>query len=191
MTISEPRSEPGTHRTSTGPSGRKLLRDRRYLGDHQSTMALIRRRRITYWGSGGIMVEGTEKWFTRFVTIWSGQAASLIGSQLVQFALVWYLTIQTGSATVLAIASVAAMLPQILLSPIAGAYVDRWKRRHVMIAADAFIATSTFVLIVLFALGYVQIWHIIRCACSSGHASAHSTGPPARQRPPCWSRRSI
>jgi DHA3 family macrolide efflux protein-like MFS transporter len=101
-----------------------------------------------------------EKWFKRFATIWAGQAASLVGSQLVQFALVWYLTIQTGSATVLAIASVAAMLPQILLSPIAGAYVDRWKRRHVMIAADAFIAASTFVLIVLFALGYVQIWQI-------------------------------
>ena len=101
-----------------------------------------------------------EKWFKRFATIWAGQAASLVGSQLVQFALVWYLTIQTGSATILAIASVAAMLPQILLSPIAGAYVDRWKRRHVMIAADAFIATSTFVLIVLFALGYAQIWHI-------------------------------
>jgi DHA3 family macrolide efflux protein-like MFS transporter len=101
-----------------------------------------------------------EKWFKRFATIWAGQAASLIGSQLVQFALVWYLTIQTGSATVLAIASVAAMLPQILLSPIAGAYVDRWKRRHVMIAADALIAASTFVLIVLFALGYVEIWQI-------------------------------
>lgn len=101
-----------------------------------------------------------ERWFKRFATIWAGQAASLIGSQLVQFALVWYLTIQTGSATVLAIASVAAMLPQIILSPIAGAYVDRWKRRHVMIAADALIAASTFVLIVLFALGYVQIWQI-------------------------------
>jgi MFS transporter, DHA3 family, macrolide efflux protein len=106
------------------------------------------------------MSEVKEKWFGRFVTIWSGQAASLIGSQLVQFALVWYLTIQTGSATVLAIASAAAMLPQILLSPIAGAYVDRWKRRYVMIAADAFIAMTTLVLIVLFALGHIQIWHV-------------------------------
>ena len=106
------------------------------------------------------MVEPKEKWFRRFITIWSGQAASLIGSQLAQFALVWYLTIQTGSATVLAIASVAAILPQIFLSPIAGAYVDRWKRRHVMIVADALIAATTFVLIVLFALGYVEIWHI-------------------------------
>jgi DHA3 family macrolide efflux protein-like MFS transporter len=102
-----------------------------------------------------------EKWLRRFVIIWSGQAASLIGSQLVQFALVWYLTIQTGSATILAIASVAAILPQILLSPIAGAYVDRWKRRHVMIAADALIAMSTFLLILLFALGIAQIWHIV------------------------------
>jgi MFS transporter, DHA3 family, macrolide efflux protein len=95
----------------------------------------------------------------RFVTIWSGQASSLIGSQLVQFALVWYLTIQTGSATVLAIASMAAIVPQIFLTPIAGTYVDRWRRRHVMIAADACIAASTFVLIILFILG-VEVWEI-------------------------------
>jgi MFS transporter, DHA3 family, macrolide efflux protein len=106
------------------------------------------------------MGETKEKWFKRFATIWVGQASSLIGSQLAQFALVWYLTIRTGSATVLAIASVAAILPQIFLSPIAGAYVDRWKRRHVMIVADALIAASTFVLIVLFVLGYAEIWHI-------------------------------
>ncbi len=106
------------------------------------------------------MVEANEKWFKRFFTIWAGQASSLIGSQLVQFALVWWLTIQTGSATVLAIASVAAMVPQIILSPIAGTYVDRWKRRHVMIAADALIALTTFSLIILFVLGYVEIWHI-------------------------------
>ena len=106
------------------------------------------------------MFDVKEKWFKRFITIWAGQSSSLIGSQLVQFALVWYLTLQTGSATVLALASVAAIVPQIILTPIAGTYVDRWKRRHVMIAADGFIAICTFVLIVLFALGYVQLWHI-------------------------------
>lgn len=104
--------------------------------------------------------EVKERWLRRFIAIWAGQSSSLVGSQLVQFALVWYLTIQTGSATILAIASVAAIVPQIFLSPIAGAYVDRWKRRHVMIASDALIAASTFVLIMLFALGYAEIWHI-------------------------------
>jgi DHA3 family macrolide efflux protein-like MFS transporter len=101
-----------------------------------------------------------ERWFGRFIAIWTGQAFSLFGSQLVQFALVWYLTIETGSATVLAIATMAAMVPQIILSPIAGAYVDRWKRRIVMIVADGLVAVSTLVLVILFALGIVEIWEI-------------------------------
>ncbi len=79
---------------------------------------------------------------------------------MVQFALVWYLTIETGSATVLAVATMAAMLPHILLSPVAGAYVDRWKRRNVMIVADGLVAISTLALVILFALGIVEIWEI-------------------------------
>ena len=49
-------------------------------------------------------VKDGKRWKAPFFTIWSGQALSLLGSQLVQFALIWYLTIQTGSATVLAAA---------------------------------------------------------------------------------------
>ena len=79
-------------------------------------------------------------WQRRFFTIWMGQAFSLFGSQLVQFALVWWLTQSTGSAKVLAMASLAGILPQIFLSPFAGALVDRWNRRKVMIAADTGIA---------------------------------------------------
>ncbi|HSV42044.1 MAG TPA: MFS transporter [Methanomassiliicoccales archaeon] len=101
------------------------------------------------------------QWLGRFMAIWSGQALSLIGSQLVQFALIWYLTIQTGSATVLALAAAAGLLPAIIVTPFAGAYVDRWKRRHVMIAADGLTALSTVVLVVLFASGMVEIWHIV------------------------------
>ena len=96
----------------------------------------------------------------RFFVIWGAQACSLIGSALVQFALVWWLTIETGSATVLAFAMMMAMIPQILLGPFAGALVDRWNRRHVMIWADASIALVTVVLIVLFATDLVQVWQI-------------------------------
>ena len=46
-----------------------------------------------------------QSWKTTFFTIWGGQALSILGSQLVQFALIWYLTVTTGSATVLATAS--------------------------------------------------------------------------------------
>ncbi|MEW5829003.1 MAG: MFS transporter, partial [Chloroflexota bacterium] len=93
-------------------------------------------------------------------TIWGGQAFSLVGSSLVQFALVWWLTQQTGSATILATASLVALLPQIVLGPFVGALVDRWNRRAIMIVADTAIAAATVVLILLFATGVVQVWHI-------------------------------
>ena len=99
-------------------------------------------------------------WKVSFFTIWVGQALSLLGSSLVQFALIWYLTTETGSATVLTTATLVAMLPQVLLGPIAGTIVDRSNRKRLMIAADTGIALATLVLAALFALGWVQIWHI-------------------------------
>ena len=77
-----------------------------------------------------------------------------------QFALVWWLTETTGSATVLAFASIVAVLPRVFLGPIAGALVDRWNRRLVMMVADSVIALAVVVLAVLYALDAVQIWHI-------------------------------
>lgn len=102
----------------------------------------------------------TAGWVTPFFTIWIGQAFSLLGSQLVQFALVWWLTQTTGSATVLATASLAGYLPQVLLGPLMGTLVDRGNRRRIMIAADSMIALATLGLYVLFATGLEQIWHI-------------------------------
>ncbi len=99
-------------------------------------------------------------WAARFFTIWTGQAVSLLGSSLVQFALVWYLTKETGSATVLATATLAALLPQIVLGPFIGALVDRWSRRIIMIVADSSIAVATLGLVWLFASGRIEVWHI-------------------------------
>ncbi len=115
------------------------------------------------------MTSDTEKslpqnWAPRFFTIWTGQAFSLFGSALVQFALVWWLTRETGSATVLATATLVALLPQIVLGPFAGALVDRWSRRIIMIVADTSIALATLLLFYLFASDQVQIWHIYAIA---------------------------
>jgi DHA3 family macrolide efflux protein-like MFS transporter len=104
--------------------------------------------------------EANDRPLAPFLTIWTGQVFSLLGSNLVQFALIWWLTQETGSATVLAIASTMAFLPQIFLSPFAGALVDRWSRRAVMIAADGMIALATLVLAGLFALDAATVWHI-------------------------------
>lgn len=101
-----------------------------------------------------------KNWAARFFTIWTGQAFSLFGSALVQFALIWWLTQKSGSATVLAIATLVGMLPQIVLGPFAGALVDRWNRRLIMIVADATIAVFSLLLAWLFITGQVQIWHV-------------------------------
>jgi DHA3 family macrolide efflux protein-like MFS transporter len=101
-----------------------------------------------------------SNWKLPFFTIWVGQAFSLIGSGLVQFALVWWLTTTTGSATVLATATLAAILPGVVLGPFAGALVDRWNRRVVMMLADSFIALATLGLAALYAAGAMQIWHV-------------------------------
>ncbi len=102
----------------------------------------------------------SRRWATPFFTIWTGQAFSLLGSQLVQFALIWWLTKTTGSATVLATASLAGLLPQVVLGPIIGTLVDRWNRRLTMILADGAIALATFGLALLFLSGRVEIWHV-------------------------------
>jgi DHA3 family macrolide efflux protein-like MFS transporter len=99
-------------------------------------------------------------WGRRFFTIWTGQAFSLLGSQLVSFAVIWWLTQTTGSATVLATASLVGLIPQVVLGPLTGALVDRWNRRLTMIFADASIALATIGLAVLFALGHVQVWQV-------------------------------
>ena len=122
--------------------------------------------------------DGTP-WKARFFTIWGGQAVSILGSQLVQFALIWHLTVKTGSATVLAIATLVGMLPAVVLGPFIGTLVDRWNRRWIMIFADGIISMATIVLAVLFALNAAAVWHIyvvmfIRSLAGSFHGNAMS-----------------
>jgi len=106
------------------------------------------------------MPKERRHWKTRFFTIWTGQQFSLIGSQLVQFALVWWLTKTTGSATVLATATLVAIIPQVLIGPFAGPLIDRFSRRNVMIIADGGIALASAALAYLFFAGIAQVWHI-------------------------------
>lgn len=112
-----------------------------------------------------------------FFTLWVGQMFSLLGSQLVQFALIWWLTQETGSATVLAIASIVGLVPQVALGPFVGPLVDRWNRRHTMILADAVVALATLILALLFWSGAVEFWHIyailfVRALGSTFHGAA-------------------
>jgi DHA3 family macrolide efflux protein-like MFS transporter len=99
-------------------------------------------------------------WKRLFIPFWVSQILSIFGSALVQFTLVWWLTQETGSATVLATATLVGLLPTIIVMPFAGAIVDRLNRKTVIIFSDALIALATLGLGALFFLEKVQVWHI-------------------------------
>jgi len=101
-----------------------------------------------------------KSWAAPFFTIWTGQAISLLGSQMVQFAIIWWLTRTTGSAIVLTTASLVGLLPMVVLGPFVGALVDRWNRRKILLIADTGIALVTLLLAYIFFMGWIQIWMV-------------------------------
>ncbi|MHA1475188.1 MAG: MFS transporter [Promethearchaeota archaeon] len=105
--------------------------------------------------------EEPKKNFLGFVGILSSQYISLIGSQIVSFAVIWYLTITTGSTLILSLATFANLVPMIIVSPIAGVIADKFSKNFILIFTDALQAVATLGLIILFYLGIFQIWQII------------------------------
>ncbi|MBX3010279.1 MAG: MFS transporter [Caldilineaceae bacterium] len=101
-----------------------------------------------------------SSWQRFFFIFWGAQAISLIGSNLAQFAITWWITKATGSATVLATATLFAVLPSVLLGPLAGVLVDRWNRRAIIMVADSVGAVGAAILMWLFWADAIQIWHL-------------------------------
>jgi len=102
-----------------------------------------------------------NNWKLKFLVIWSGQAISILTSAVLQMALIWHLTITTGSALVLSLASVAGFLPMALLGSFAGAFVDRWNRKLTMIIADLFIATISLSLVIYTLFAELPFWLVM------------------------------
>lgn len=99
-----------------------------------------------------------NRWKRNFFIIISGQTISLIGSAAVQFSLIWWITSETSSALMLSFAGLAAFLPQLVLGPFAGVWVDRLKRKTVIIGADLFIAFAAAVFALMFLFGSPPYW---------------------------------
>lgn len=115
-----------------------------------------------------------ENWKRTFAFIWSGQLISILSSSVVGYAIIFWMSLETGSPEVLALATMSGMLPQALLGLFIGVYIDRWDRKRTMIYADGFIALCTLLLAVLFYLGVAEIWHIyLLLACRSIGSAFH------------------
>ena len=124
-----------------------------------------------------------NNWKKVFAIIWTGQFFSILTSSIVNFAIILWLSFETKSAEVLAFAAIAAMLPQSVLGLFAGIFVDRWKRKRVMIMADSFIAFCTLILAVLFYLDVAKLGHVyillaLRSVGSAFHMPAMQASVP-------------
>ena len=95
-----------------------------------------------------------------FSVIWLGQLVSSLGSGLTAFALPVWIYQRTGSAEAFGLLFFAATVPAVLLSPFAGALVDRWDRRKVLIATDALAALATLAIAGLLYTGRFEVWHL-------------------------------
>ncbi|HLS94846.1 MAG TPA: MFS transporter [Sphingobacterium sp.] len=98
-----------------------------------------------------------ENWKKKFLVIWVGQFISLMTSSAVNFAIIIWLSIEHGSAEVLAYGAIAGMLPAAVIGPFAGIYIDRWNRKKTMMFADGFVALCTLVMSISFYLGYESL----------------------------------
>lgn len=123
------------------------------------------------------------QWKKTFAFIFSGQIFSILTSAMVQFSIIWHLTATTGSAAVLMLAGLAGFLPQALLGPFIGVWLDRWNRKLTMIAADSAIALTSLILGAYYLWGEPSLWIVyaillIRSAASSFHAPSFQAAIP-------------
>lgn len=134
--------------------------------------------------TGGIdMTTETKFWKKKYFTMLAGQSVSLITSGILQMSIIFYLTAKTNSAMVLSIATLMGFLPQAVIGPFAGTFVDRHSRKGVMIGADLMIAATGGFLAVVSIFMELPIWLImlvlfVRSIGNAFHSPASSAVTP-------------
>lgn len=99
-----------------------------------------------------------NNWKRNIILFMSSQTISLFGSALVQYAIMWYITLTTESGLMMTLYIICGFIPTFLLSPFAGVWADRYNRKYLILIADAMIAIVTLILAITFLLGYDATW---------------------------------
>lgn len=102
-----------------------------------------------------------ENWKKNTILFLASQTISLFGSSLVQFAITWYIALETQSGIMMTLSIISGFVPNIILSPFAGVWADRYNRKILIVVSDAVIAFSTLVMAILFLMGHGSVWILI------------------------------
>ena len=97
-------------------------------------------------------------WKKNFSLFIMSQAMSIFGSSLVQYAIMWYITLETKSGIMMTAYIICGFLPTLFLSPFAGVWADRFNRKALILISDSLIAFVTLLLAILFLTGYKAVW---------------------------------
>jgi len=95
-----------------------------------------------------------------FTIVWLGQIVSLLGTSMTGFAMTIWAYEKTGSATALALVGFFFVTPMLLVSPVAGAFVDRHNRKLMMMLSDLASGIATLIILILYASSRLEIWHL-------------------------------
>lgn len=112
-----------------------------------------------------------KKWKSQFIVVALGQAISMLGSQGVQFALIWWLAEKTSSPLMLGISGIVAYLPMSLFSPIAGIAADRYNRKFISIFSDMTMGMIALIYAVLLFFLDLPVWTVFVMLCVRGIGS--------------------
>lgn len=109
---------------------------------------------------------------TGFTVVWLGQLVSLLGSAMTAFAIAIWAWQETGQATALALVGFFTFGPTVLLSPLAGALVDRLNRKLMMMLSDLGSGLATVAMLVLLTTGALELWHLYLLGAWAGAFNA-------------------
>lgn len=112
-----------------------------------------------------------KKWKSQFIVVALGQAISMLGSQGVQFALIWWLAEKTSSPLMLGISGIVAYLPMSLFSPIAGIAADRYNRKFISIFSDMTMGMIALIYALLLFFLDLPVWTVFVMLCVRGIGS--------------------
>lgn len=129
------------------------------------------------------LIRTDNNWKQKFGIIWLGQMCSILSSSVAQFAIVLWIGMETGSAETLSYAAIAGLLPQMLIGPFAGVFVDKWSRKWTMIIADLSVACCSAVIAYLFYIqrpdmGIIYLLLALRSIGGAFHSPAMKSSIP-------------
>jgi DHA3 family macrolide efflux protein-like MFS transporter len=119
----------------------------------------------------------SKKWKKNVALYMIGQGITLFGASLVNYAVMWHITLETRSGLMMTLIIIAGFMPTFLISPFAGVWADRYNKKYLINISDAFTAIVTLIMAIMFTLGYELISLLL--ICLAARAFARGTQMPA------------